>query len=47
MNNDSTTDEEKLLGQYIPIHYHYQMLDDEARMTGFKSALDFVVPAGK
>ena len=46
MNNDSTTDEEKLLGQYIPIHYHYQMLDDEARMTGFKSALDFVVPAG-
>ncbi|MBL1275646.1 MAG: methyltransferase domain-containing protein [Ectothiorhodospiraceae bacterium] len=46
MNNDLIVDDEKLLGQYIPIHYHYQMLDDEARMTGFKSAIDFLVPSG-
>jgi len=32
------------LGQYIPIHYHYQMLADDVRMAGFKAALDIVVP---
>ena len=34
------------LGRFIPQHYHYQMLLDEARMTGFRSALDLVVPTG-
>lgn len=34
------------LGRFIPQHYHYQMLLDEARMIGFRSALKLVVPAG-
>jgi len=46
MENDIIVEDDKLLGQYIPIHYHFQMLDDEARLRGFKSALDYLVPAG-
>lgn len=38
MQNDT------ILGQYIPLHYHYQMLADEARLEGFKAALEFLVP---
>lgn len=39
---------EQELGQYIPLHYHYQMLLDQARMKGFKEALtQFVPPKGK
>ncbi|MDX8397413.1 MAG: methyltransferase domain-containing protein [Mariprofundaceae bacterium] len=37
---------DNLLGQYIPIHYHFQMLEDEARVAGFKQALDYLVPEG-
>ncbi len=31
------------LGQYIPLHYHYHMLNETARMQGFKEAIDLVV----
>ena len=34
------------LGQFIPAHYHYNMLNDTARMQGFESALDHVVRPG-
>jgi len=34
------------LGQFIPLHYHYNMLNDKARMQGFKAALDYVVRPG-
>ncbi|MCR9143333.1 MAG: methyltransferase domain-containing protein [bacterium] len=34
------------LGRFIPQHYHYQMLLDEARMLGFRTALELVVPVG-
>jgi protein arginine N-methyltransferase 1 len=36
------------LGQFIPLHYHYNMLNDTARMRGFKAAIDYTVrPGGK
>lgn len=34
------------LGQYIPIHYHYQMLDQQARIGGFEAAIDQIVEPG-
>ena len=34
------------LGQYIPLHYHYQMLLDEARMRGFAQAIAYNVLEG-
>lgn len=34
------------LGQFIPTHYHANMLNDEARMRGFREAIDYLVPAG-
>jgi predicted RNA methylase len=34
------------LGQFIPLHYHYNMLNDTARMRGFKAALDVAVQPG-
>ena len=39
-------DERQLLGQFIPLHYHYNMLTDEPRMAGFEEALAHVVPQG-
>jgi type I protein arginine methyltransferase len=41
-----TADERHVLGQFIPLHYHYNMLTDEARMAGFKEALEHLVPRG-
>jgi predicted RNA methylase len=38
--------EDRQLGQYIPLHYHYQMLLDRARVDGFAEALDACVPEG-
>lgn len=35
-----------LLGQYIPLHYHYQMLDQQARIGGFEEAIAQVVKPG-
>lgn len=36
-------DESSYLGQFIPVHYHHQMLMDQSRMTGFKAAIDYAV----
>lgn len=38
--------EQQELGQFIPLHYHYNMLLDQARMQGFKAALDYAVQPG-
>lgn len=38
--------EEQLLGQFIPLHYHFQMLRDESRMAPFRAAIEHVVPEG-
>lgn len=34
------------IGQFIPIHYHFQMLSDPNRMSAFKSAIEKVVTPG-
>src|SRR3569833_387581 len=34
------------LGQFIPLHYHYNMLNDTARMRGFKAAIEHAVRPG-
>ncbi|MGB0864928.1 MAG: methyltransferase domain-containing protein [Granulosicoccaceae bacterium] len=34
------------LGQFIPSHYHANMLNDEARMRGFREAITYLVPKG-
>ncbi|OGW18357.1 MAG: methyltransferase type 12 [Nitrospinae bacterium RIFCSPLOWO2_12_FULL_47_7] len=42
-----TTSKDNLeLGQFIPLHYHYNMLSDNVRMTSFKEALDYAVRPG-
>ena len=35
--------ETRELGQFIPLHYHYEMLYDKVRMAGFRAAIDHVV----
>ncbi len=39
-------DSENLLGQYIPLHYHYVMLQDELRMQSFREAITMHVKPG-
>lgn len=39
-------DEDAMLGQFIPIHYHYQMLNQEQRIGGFEAAIAAVVKPG-
>lgn len=34
------------LGQFIPLHYHHNMLMDENRMSNFKAAIDYAVFPG-
>ena len=34
------------LGQFIPLHYHHNMLMDEQRMSAFKTAIDLAVFPG-
>ncbi len=34
------------LGQFIPVHYHHNMLMDHNRMHGFKSAISYAVKPG-
>lgn len=36
----------EMLGQFIPLHYHYQMLLDKQRMEGFKLAIESTVKEG-
>lgn len=43
---EQVTEEAKFLGQFIPVHYHYNMLLDEARMQGFLAALNYAVRPG-
>ncbi|MFG0262951.1 MAG: methyltransferase domain-containing protein [Novipirellula sp. JB048] len=38
--------EEKTLGQYIPLLYHYNMLQDEDRVGAFRQAIEFHVRPG-
>lgn len=38
---------EHKLGQYIPVHYHYQMLSDSNRMKSFRNAIDMKVKANQ
>lgn len=40
------TDPQHELGQFIPLHYHYHMLRDRARMTGFRRAIEACVRPG-
>jgi protein arginine N-methyltransferase 1 len=34
------------LGQFIPLHYHFNMLNDAGRTGAFEQAIDLVVPDG-
>lgn len=34
------------LGQFIPVHYHHNMLMDNRRMSGFKAAIQYAVQPG-
>lgn len=45
-NDKETVIEELLLGQYIPLHYHFNMLQDEDRVNGFHNAIEKVVQPG-
>lgn len=38
--------EEYLLGQFIPLHYHFNMLRDDSRTIPFRDAINLVVPDG-
>lgn len=38
--------EEHLLGQYIPLHYHYNMLLDATRVGAFREAIQLAVKPG-
>ncbi|MCL2839921.1 MAG: methyltransferase domain-containing protein [Defluviitaleaceae bacterium] len=38
-----TEESKNLLGQFIPIQYHHHMLQDVARMQGFKNAIDLII----
>lgn len=38
--------EESYLGQFIPVHYHHNLLMDENRMGAFKAAIDYAVFEG-
>lgn len=44
---ESTSPRDELeLGQFIPLHYHFNMLGDAHRTGAFEEALDLVVPDG-
>ncbi|NML63494.1 methyltransferase domain-containing protein [Massilia sp. RP-1-19] len=45
MRNESEI-ESCYLGQFIPVHYHHNMLMDQNRMHGFKSAIHYAVRPG-
>lgn len=38
--------ESSYLGQFIPVHYHHNMLMDQRRMSGFRQAIQHVVRPG-
>ncbi len=39
-------DDDAYLGQFIPLHYHGQMLADNRRMSAFREAIEKLVPVG-
>lgn len=41
-----TAESDTELGQFIPIHYHYQMLDQQVRIGGFEAAIAYAVKPG-
>ncbi len=43
---DTAKQDDATLGQFIPIHYHYQMLDQQARIGGFEAAIAHAVKPG-
>lgn len=45
-HHESPVPEEHLLGQFIPLHYHFNMLRDQSRMLPFREAVERTVPAG-
>lgn len=38
--------ESSCLGQFIPVHYHHNMLMDDNRMRNFKAAIEYAVRPG-
>ena len=44
--NAADVPEEHLLGQFIPLHYHFNMLRDQQRMLPFREAIHLTVPEG-
>jgi predicted RNA methylase len=42
----ATRRDELELGQFIPLHYHFNMLNDAGRTGAFEQAIDLVVPDG-
>jgi len=42
----SLDQESSFLGQFIPVHYHYNMLLDEQRMEAFRNAIQSVIRPG-
>jgi type I protein arginine methyltransferase len=43
---DEHVPEEQVLGQYIPLQYHYNMLQDEDRVGAFRSAIEACIRPG-
>lgn len=41
--NASSEDDQQVLGQYIPLLYHYNMLQDEDRVGAFRKAIELIV----
>ncbi|EMI16179.1 RNA methylase [Rhodopirellula maiorica SM1] len=46
VSSGKLTSEEKTLGQYIPLLYHYNMLQDEDRVGAFRDAIELNVRPG-
>ncbi len=44
--NSANEHDSRYLGQYIPPHYHFNMLRDSPRMHGFKRAIEILVKPG-
>ena len=40
------TSDTRQLGQFIPLHYHFHMLSDKARLGGFRAAIGTVIKPG-
>jgi type I protein arginine methyltransferase len=45
-SNRQVDSESNVLGQFIPLHYHFQMLQDRQRLAAFRSAMELHVQPG-